>query len=72
MEKELERLEAEGIIEKVDSSKWVAPFVLIPKGDGHLHICGDYQVTVNSLLVVDQHPLPRYSHHCHVRWPKVQ
>ena len=42
MEKELERLEAEGIIEKVDSSEWAAPIVPIPKGDGHLHICGNY------------------------------
>ena len=59
VEKELECLEAEGIIEKVDSSKWAAPIVPIPKGDGHLRICGDYRVTVNPLLVVDQHPLPK-------------
>ena len=43
----------------MDSNKWAAPIVLIPKGDGHLHICGDYRFTVNPLLVVDQHPLPK-------------
>ena len=59
VEKELECLEAEGIIEIVDSSELAALIVPIPKGDGHLHICGDYRVTVNPLLVVDQHPLPK-------------
>ena len=59
VEKELDRLKAEGIIEKVDRSEWAAPIVPIPKGDGHLRICGDYRVTVNPLLVVDQHPLPK-------------
>ena len=44
VEKELQRLEAEGIIEKVDSSEWPAPIVPIPKGDGHLRICGDYRL----------------------------
>ena len=59
VEKELDRLKAEGIIEKVDRSEWAAPIVPIPKGDGHLRICGDYRVAVNPLLVVDQHPLPK-------------
>ena len=43
----------------MDSSEWTAPIVPIPKGDEHLCICGDYQVTVNPLLVVYQHPLPK-------------
>ena len=57
--KELDRLEADGIIEKIDSSEWAAPIVLIPKGDGSIRICGDYKVTINPFLIVDQHPLPK-------------
>ena len=59
MEAELDRLEAEGIIEKVDSSEWAAPIVPIPKGDGSIRVCGDYKITINHYLVVDQHPLPK-------------
>ena len=57
MEAELDRLEAEGIIEKVSSSEWAAPIVPIPKGDGNIRVCGDYKITINPYLVVDQHPL---------------
>ena len=57
--KELDRLEADGIIEKIESSDWAAPIVSIPKGDGSIRICGDYKVTINPFLIVDQHPLPK-------------
>ena len=59
IEKELERLEKEGIIEKIEHSKWVAPIVPVPKGDGQIRVCGDYKVTVNAKLEVDHHPLPK-------------
>ena len=36
IEKELKRLEAVGIIEKVPHSKWAAPIVPVPKGDGKI------------------------------------
>ena len=55
----LKRLEAEGIIEKVPHSKWGAPIALVPKDDGKIRICGDYKVTVNQSLQVDQYPLPK-------------
>ena len=59
LSQELDRLESDGIIEKVDHSDWASPIVPVPKGDGKIRICGDYKVTVNSHLQVDQYPLPK-------------
>ena len=59
IESELERLEALGILEKVDYSEWAAPIVAVPKKDGKVRICGDYKVTINQALEVDQYPLPK-------------
>ena len=59
IEEELSTMEAKGIIEKVTHSDWAAPIVPVPKRDGKIRICGDYTVTVNQALAVDQHPLPK-------------
>ena len=56
---ELDRLEKQGVIKRVDSSDWAAPIVTVPKKGGQIRICGDYRVTVNQALTVDQYPLPR-------------
>ena len=58
VEQDLERLERLGVIEKVQYSDWAAPIVPVPKGDGGIRICGDYKVTVNPVLKVDQYPVP--------------
>ena len=55
---ELDRLEKAGILEKVTHSDWASPIVPVPKKDGCIRICGDYKVSVNQSLIVDQHPLP--------------
>ena len=59
VEQELKRLENLGIICKVTHSTWAAPFVPIVKADGSVRVCGDYKVTVNQSLDVDQYPLPK-------------
>ena len=56
---ELDRLEREGILTKVTHSVWAAPIVTVPKPEGHIRVCGDYKVTVNQALAVDQYPLPK-------------
>ena len=57
--REIERLEAAGVLEKVDFSQWATPIVPVPKKDGSFRLCGDYKVTINPALEVDQHPLPK-------------
>ena len=57
IEQELDRLENMGVIEKVRYSEWAAPIVPVVKPDNSIRVCGDYKVTVNSVLEVDQHLL---------------
>ena len=59
VEQELKRLEEKGVLKKVSHSDWAAPIVPVPKKDGKVRVCGDYKVTVNSSLDVDQYPLPK-------------
>ena len=58
IEQDLERLEQMGVIGKVQYSDWAAPLVPVEKADRTLWICGDYKVTVNPVLLVDQYPMP--------------
>ena len=48
-----------GVIEKVNYSDWAAPIVPVPKPDGSIRICGDYKVTINPSLLVDQFSVPK-------------
>ena len=57
--RELDRLEEAGVIRKVNHATWAAPLVPVPKNDGTLRLCGDFKVTINPVLLVDQYPLPK-------------
>ena len=57
--RELDRMEKTGVLEHVSHSQWAAPIVQVPKKDGQIRICGDFKVTVNSVLQVDQYLLPK-------------
>ena len=58
VEKELDRLESEGIISKTNTSEWATPIVPVVKSNNGIRICGDYKVTVNKALQVERYPLP--------------
>ncbi|CAF1158398.1 unnamed protein product [Adineta steineri] len=55
---EIERNVNAGIIERVDTSAWAAPIVPVKKPNGKIRICGDFKVTVNPQIWIDQHPIP--------------
>ena len=59
VEEELDRLEREGVIEKIKSSEWAAPIVPVMKPDGSIRICGDYKLTANRATKTELYPLPR-------------
>ena len=56
---EIDQLEKMGILEKANHSNGQPPVVLVPTKDVKFQICGDYKVTINLVLDIDQHPLPR-------------
>lgn len=58
VEQEIERLVAEGILEKTNTSTWAMPIVPVLKKDNTVRLCGDFSVTLNKHLIVDEHPLP--------------
>ena len=58
MEAELDRLENNSVMEKVQFVAWAAISVPILKRDGSLRICGGYKLTVNKAAIVDKYPLP--------------
>ena len=58
VERELENLLHEGVIEPVQYSDWAAPVVPVLKPNGQIRLCGDYKVTVNRVSKLEQYPIP--------------
>jgi hypothetical protein len=54
VEKELDSLIERGIISPVTYSEWATPIVPVVKGDCSVRICGDFKVTLNQAIKVDQ------------------
>ena len=58
MEAELDCLEQQVIIKKVEHSRWATPIVIVPKADKSIRICGDYKVSINPYLRIEGYLLP--------------
>ena len=59
-EKELERLQEEGIISPIEYSPWASGVVPVAKRDTKdVRLCGDYKVTINPVIREDKFPQPR-------------
>ncbi|XP_045455951.1 uncharacterized protein K02A2.6-like [Melitaea cinxia] len=59
VEAEIDRLEKEGILEKVTYSQWGTPIVPVLKQNGKMRLCADYRATLNKNLENDNYPIPR-------------
>lgn len=64
MTAELNRLLEEDILEPVDTTttsiEWASPIVIATKSNGSIRICGDFRVTINPHVQIDNYPLPHF------------
>lgn len=58
VQEELQRLEEEGHLEKIEISEWGAPIMPIIKDNGRVRICGNFKLTLNPQIIIDKYPLP--------------
>ncbi|KAH0822303.1 hypothetical protein GEV33_000488 [Tenebrio molitor] len=59
IDKELDRMIEDKVLNQIETSEWGTPLVPILKNDGTVRLCGDYKTTVNKHLVEVNYPLPR-------------
>ena len=58
VEKKLDELERQGIIEKVEGpAKWASPLVVVPKPNGDIRLCTDMR-KANEEIVREKFPIP--------------
>lgn len=58
VEQELQTLVKDGVLEKVNTSRWATSIVPVLKKNNRVRLCGDFSVTINPNLLIDEHPLP--------------
>ena len=55
---ELEFLEDNGVIQRINVSDWAHPIVVVPRAQGRkVRICGDFKPGINRFIRIDEHPL---------------
>ena len=60
VEKELDRLVSDGILEPVEFSEWASPIVPVLKSDKKsVRVCGDFKQTINPVFRLDRYPIPK-------------
>jgi hypothetical protein len=59
VEQELDKLEKQNILTPVQVCDWASPVVPGLKKDGRVRLCGDFKMTSNTCLKVDQYPMPK-------------
>lgn len=59
IEKDLDRLVTEGVLEPMSISKWAAPTFAVPKPGGRIHICAHFSTGLNQALDINQYLLSR-------------
>ena len=55
---ELDRLEREGVIHKIEFAEWASPIVVVKKKNGDVRLCADFKVSINKYIDQQQHPIP--------------
>ena len=53
VEAEIERMVSMGVLEPVEVSDWATPIVPVKKPDDTVRLCGDYKITINEVLKLD-------------------
>lgn len=59
METELDCLEADGILSKVDWSPWATPIAPVAKKSEAVRVCGDFKTIISPVFQAEQYPLAR-------------
>ena len=60
VENALQKMEKDGVIERVSSATSAASIVTVGKKDGdEVRVCGDFSVTYNSCANVETYPMPK-------------
>ncbi len=59
VETDIQRLVLNGVLQKVEHSSWATPIVVVPKPSKAVRICGDFSITVNPQLHINQYPISR-------------